>query len=57
MLDGVAWHINSRMLELVAASVEILRESLNEVYDLLINIPITCYAPDSDNKMINHLQG
>ena len=56
-LEGVAWHINSRMLELVAASVEILRESLNEVYDLLVNVPITHYNPDSDNKMISHLRG
>ena len=37
-LEGVAWHVNSRMLELVAASVEILHESLNEVYDLLVNV-------------------
>ena len=54
-LEGVAWHINSRMLELVATSVEILCKSLNEVYDLLVNVPITHYDPDSDNKMISHL--
>ena len=56
-LEGVAWHVNSRTLELVAASVEILCESLNEVYDLLVNVPITRYDPDSDNKMISHLRG
>jgi hypothetical protein len=55
-LDGVAWHVNSKTLELVLSSIEVLRQSLNEVYDLLINIPILHYDPDSDNKMIDHLR-
>jgi hypothetical protein len=55
-LDGVAWHVNSKTLELVLSSIEVLRQSLNEVYDLLVNIPISHYDPDSDNKMIDHLR-
>jgi hypothetical protein len=55
-LDGVVWHINSKTLELVLSSIEVLCQSLNEVYDLLINIPISRYDPDSDNKMIDHLR-